>query len=102
MAEAQPTNISMVPEAPFNDPGKIGPSVTQWRAAEFLDVPYADDVVIRGLICRLPEGRKWQWSVIVLDSGRAELVDAGTEKSLAAARQTAASEIEKCISSPLS
>jgi hypothetical protein len=69
----------------------------EWSAAEFLDTPLADGLVLRALICRLG-ARKWQWSISSLrgdDSG--ELICAGLEKTSAAARETIASELMKCL-----
>jgi hypothetical protein len=72
-----------------------------WSAAEFLDTPYTDGLMLRALVCRLTPG-KWQWSVMSIDGGRGgELIGIGTEGSLAEARATAASELDKCMRDPL-
>lgn len=72
-----------------------------WSAAEFLDMPYVDGLVLRALVCRLAPGT-WQWSVMSLEAGRrGELIGIGTEGSLAEARATAASELDKCMRDPL-
>jgi len=76
-------------------------NLPQWSAAEFLDIPYADGLLLRALICRLGAG-KWQWSVMTIsahDGG--ELISVGTEKTVGQARLTAASELDKCIRDPL-
>jgi hypothetical protein len=76
-------------------------TLPQWSAAEFLDMPYVDGMVLRALICRLTP-RKWQWSVMSIDGSRSgELIGIGTEGSLAEARATAASELDKCMRDPL-
>jgi hypothetical protein len=75
-------------------------TLPQWSAAEFLDMPYVDGLVLRALICRLTP-RKWQWSVMSIDGDRSgELIGIGTESSLADARATAASELDKCMRDP--
>jgi len=75
-------------------------SLPQWSAAEFLDMPYADGFVLRALICRL-KASKWQWSIMAIDAGgEGELIGIGTEKTVTEARQTAASELDKCIRDP--
>jgi len=72
-----------------------------WSAAEFLDMPFSDGVLLRALICRLGPG-KWQWSIMSIDGNRGgEVICLGTEQTVAAARQTAASELDKCIHDPL-
>jgi hypothetical protein len=75
-------------------------SLTEWSAAEILDMPVVDDEVLRAVIYREGAG-KWRWSVSSLGSERGELISAGTERSAAAARTTATSEIAKCIESAL-
>jgi hypothetical protein len=75
-------------------------TLPQWSAAEFLDMPYVDGLVLRALICRLTP-RKWQWSVMSIEGDRGELIGSGTESSLADARATAASELDKCMRDPL-
>jgi hypothetical protein len=72
----------------------------QWAAAEFLDTPYADGLLLRAVICRLGAG-KWQWSIMSISpEGEGELITVGTEKTVERARQTAGSELDKCIRSP--
>ena len=76
-------------------------SLPHWSAAEFLDTPYADGLVLRALICRLGIG-KWQWSIMSIDGDRGgELISVGTEKTVMDARRTAAGELDKCIRDPL-
>jgi hypothetical protein len=76
-------------------------NLPRWSAAEFLDTPYADGLVLRALICRLGAG-KWQWSILSIDGDRdGELISIGTENTVAEARCTAASELDKCIRNPL-
>ena len=70
-----------------------------WSAAEFLDTAYENGLMLRAVICRLGPGQ-WQWSVMTLANDRGELISTGMERSIANARQTAASEIEKCIQDP--
>jgi hypothetical protein len=72
----------------------------QWAVAELLDIPYADGSLLRAVICRISFG-KWQWSVMSISGDSGELIGLGRENSVAAARQTVASEIDKCIHSPL-
>jgi len=74
-------------------------ALPRWSAAEFLDVP-VDGLILRALVCRLGGGR-WQWSITSIE-GEAEgrLVSAGTERSIADARQMAACELDKCIHEP--
>ena len=72
---------------------------TEWSSAEFLDVPLADRLVLRGLVCRLATSQ-WQWSVISLYGDRGELICSGTARSAAAAQRTVASEISKCVEDP--
>lgn len=76
------------------------PNLPEWSAAEILDMPVADDEVLRAVIYRASAG-KWHWSISALGSERGELISAGTERSAAAARTTATSEIAKCIESAL-
>jgi hypothetical protein len=75
-------------------------TLPRWSAAEFLDMPYTDGLMLRALICRLTPG-KWQWSVMSIDGDRGELIGSGTAGSLADARATAASELDKCMRDPL-
>ena len=77
-----------------------GADLAEWSAAEVLDTPFSDDLTLRALVCRLSAG-KWQWSIISLSGDRGELIGAGLEKSLAAARATATAEIAKCLDNPL-
>ena len=74
-------------------------TLPQWSAAEFLDMQ-VDGAVLRALICRL-SGGKWQWSILSLEGeNEGRLICAGTERSISAARLTAASELDKCIREP--
>ena len=75
-------------------------SLPQWSAAEVLDMPLADEEVLRAVICRTSAG-KWHWSVSSLGSEHGELISAGVTKSAEAARSTAAAEIAKCVESAL-
>jgi hypothetical protein len=72
----------------------------EWQAAEVLDTPLPNDLKLRALVCRLGAGR-WQWSISSLDGERGELISAGIEKTAAAARLMAASEIAKCVENAL-
>jgi len=72
----------------------------EWTAAEILDTPLSDDLLLRALVCRLRAG-KWQWSISYFDGDRGELISAGVEKSAATARLMAASEISKCVENAL-
>jgi hypothetical protein len=75
-------------------------TLPKWSAAEFLDMPYVDGLVLRALVCRLAPG-KWQWSVMSIDVDRGELIGIGTEGSLAEASAIATTEIDKCMRDPL-
>ena len=75
-------------------------SSPEWSAAEVLDMPLADEEVLRAVIYRA-SARKWHWSISALGLERGELISAGVERSAAAARTTATSEIAKCIESAL-
>jgi hypothetical protein len=70
--------------------------IRDWSAAEYLDTPFSDDLVLRAIVCRLQPG-KWQWSIISLAGKNGELISVGVEKTADAARQTATSEITKCL-----
>jgi hypothetical protein len=74
-----------------------GVDLPDWSAAEFLDTPFAGGLVLRALVCRLG-ARRWQWSVCSLDGDESgELICAGLERTSAAARDTAAAELMKCL-----
>lgn len=75
-------------------------SLPEWSAAEVLDMPLADEEVLRAVICRVGAG-KWHWSISSIEGERGELISAGVAKSAEAARSTAASEIAKCVESAL-
>lgn len=75
--------------------------LSEWSAAEVLNAPLADDQMLRAVVCRL-DAHRWQWSVCSLDRDHGELISIGTERTAAAARQTAADEIAKCLESPIS
>jgi len=77
-----------------------GLSLPERSAAEILDMPVADEEVLRAVIYRAGAG-KWHWSISALGLERGELISAGIERSAAAARTTATSEIAKCIESAL-
>jgi len=74
-------------------------ALPSWAAAEFLDTPYTDGLMLRAVICRLA-ARRWQWMVMSIAEERGEVISLGTAASVSAARRTAASEIEKCIQDP--
>ncbi|HXC29788.1 MAG TPA: hypothetical protein VNV38_17660 [Stellaceae bacterium] len=76
-------------------------ALAEWSAAEVLDTPLAHDQTLRAIVLRLG-AHKWQWSVSSIDGDESgELISAGIEKTAAAARETATSEIAKCVESPL-
>ena len=75
-------------------------ALPSWTAAEFLDTPYANGLMLRALICRLAPSR-WQWSIMSIAADRGELIGLGVERTIGAARRTAAGEIEKCIQDAL-
>jgi len=72
----------------------------KWAAAEILDMPVADEEVLRAVIHRVDVG-KWHWSISSHGAARGELISAGIEKDAAAARAMAMSEIAKCVESAL-
>ena len=74
-------------------------SLPQWSAAEFLDMPYADGLLLRALICRLGAGKR-QWSIMSIDGDNGELISVGTKRTVMEARAMAASELDKCIRDP--
>ncbi|HZK90154.1 MAG TPA: hypothetical protein VFC56_08420 [Stellaceae bacterium] len=76
--------------------GAARPDLPRWAAAEILDAPFSDGVVLRALVCRLGAGR-WQWSILSLGEGDGEIICSGVEKTTLDARATAASEIAKCL-----
>ena len=78
----------------------VAADLAEWSAAEVLDTPFSDGLMLRALVCRLGAG-KWQWSITSLDGDRGELIGIGLEKSLAAARAMATMEITKCLDNPL-
>lgn len=71
-------------------------ALPSWAAAEFLDTPYTDRLMLRAVICRLAP-RRWQWMVMSIAENRGEVISLGTAANVGAARRTAAAEIEKCI-----
>ena len=75
-------------------------SLPKWSEAEILDMPLADEELLRAVVCRVGAG-KWHWSISSLGSERGELISAGIAKSAEAARSTVASEIAKCVESAL-
>jgi len=75
-------------------------SLPLWSAAEFLDTPFSDGLVLRALICRLGAG-KWQWCIMSIRADGGEVISLGTEPTVERARQSAASELDKCIRDPL-
>lgn len=75
-------------------------TLPRWSAAEFLDTPYADRLLLRAVICRLGPAR-WQWSIMSIGKDSGELISQGTERTVVEARQTAAAEIDMCIRDPL-
>lgn len=74
-------------------------SSPEWSAAEILDTPLSGNLTLRALVCRLAAS-KWQWSILSLDAESGAVISTGVEKSIAAARQMATSEIAKCIENP--
>jgi len=78
----------------------LGADLAEWSAAEVLDTPFSESLMVRALVCRLGAG-KWQWSITSLDGGRGELIGVGLEKSLAAARAAATAEVAKCLDNPI-
>jgi hypothetical protein len=72
----------------------------KWSEAEFCDTPFADDLVLRAMVCQLGTGR-WQWSVTSLDGDQGELISIGTASSAVAAQRMAMDEVTKCIGNPL-
>lgn len=71
-------------------------ALLEWSAAEVLDAPFADDQLLRAMVCCLGAHR-WQWSVCSLERDRGEMISVGIERTAAAARQTATVEIIKCL-----
>ncbi|HWD56911.1 MAG TPA: hypothetical protein VG308_01425 [Stellaceae bacterium] len=72
----------------------------EWTAAEVLDAPLPDRNRLRAVVVRLGAGR-WQWTINSILRDRGELISTGIEKSAAAARDMAASELAKCLTDPL-
>jgi hypothetical protein len=72
----------------------------EWSAAEILDTSLSEDLKLRAIVCRLSAG-KWQWSITSFDRERAELISAGVERSIGAARSMATAEIAKCVESAI-
>jgi|HubBroStandDraft_3_1064219.scaffolds.fasta_scaffold592146_2 hypothetical protein len=72
----------------------------EWSAAEVLDAPLPNDLMLRAIVCRAEAG-KWQWSVSSLEGDRGELISTGLAESAAAARLMATSEIAKCVENPI-
>ena len=71
-----------------------------WSAAEFLDTPLADGLVLRAVICRLAPGRR-HWIIMSIDAGRGgEVISRGTERTVDDARRLAAAEADKCLRDP--
>ena len=75
-------------------------TVPSWAPAEFLDTPFDDETVLRATICQLGASR-WQWTIMSMGKNHGELISSGIERGVSAARQAAASEIEKCLQDPL-
>jgi hypothetical protein len=76
------------------------PDLPEWSAAEILEVPLADELVLRAVVCRMESG-EWQWTVGSRGRDQGELISAGVENSPVAARSMAATEIAKCLESAL-
>lgn len=74
-------------------------SLPLWSAAEYLDTPFSDGLVLRALICRLESGR-WQWCIMSIRAEGGEVIGLGSERTVEKARQTAAAELDKCIRDP--
>jgi hypothetical protein len=81
------------------DDAKIVAELPAWKTAEFLDMPGAGGAVLRALVCRLGAD-KWHWSISSLERESGALICSGLEKTLAAARETAGSELAKCLDDP--
>jgi len=76
------------------------PDLPDWSTAEILEVPLADELVLRAVVCRMDSG-EWQWTVGSRGRDQGELISAGVETSPVAARSMARSELSKCLASPL-
>ena len=72
--------------------------IAEWTAAEILDTPVVDELLLRAVVCRQAAG-EWHWSISSLDGDRGELISAGVARSATAARKMATSEIAKCLES---
>lgn len=75
-------------------------ALPQWSAAEVLETSLSGNLVLRAIICR-QSAAQWHWSVLSIEGDRGELISAGIEKSLGAARITATTEITKCVENAL-
>jgi hypothetical protein len=71
-------------------------NLSEWSAAEFLDVQLSDGLVLRALVSQLGAG-EWQWTISSIDGDRGDLICAGTEQSAIGARLTVTSELAKCL-----
>jgi hypothetical protein len=78
---------------------RAGFTLPTWEAAEFLDIPYADGVMLRAVICRLSPG-KWQATIISLSGDGGEVISVNVAATPADAREIAATELDKCIHDP--
>ena len=74
-------------------------TLPHWSAAEYLDMPFVDGTILRALICRLGAG-KWQWTILSIDGENGDVIGIGATKTVAEARLTAASELDKCTRDP--
>jgi hypothetical protein len=70
-----------------------------WSAAEFLDVPYADGLRLRAVICRLGPG-EWQVTLISMSGDSGEVISVSVARTAAEAREVAASELDKSMRDP--
>jgi hypothetical protein len=76
------------------------PNLPEWSAAEILEVPLADELVLRAVVCRMESGQ-WRWTVGSRGPELGELISTGVESSPVAARSMATGEIAKCLESAL-
>lgn len=76
------------------------PDLPEWSAAEILEVPLADELVLRAVVCRMQSGQ-WRWTVGSRGPELGELISTGVESSPVAARSMAKSELSKCLASAL-
>lgn len=79
----------------------LGLDLPPWSPAESLDLPLADGLVLRALVCRF-EPEQWQWSISSINGEvSGQLICSGTTQKVAEARRIAVSEIGKCLTSAI-